>query len=133
MKHVAAFFLFFAPLWWLWQLLSGEWNHYEWIAGTGAAAIGATLGELARTRAGAHGSTTTWSTLANVPTALGMVFVDFAIVVYALLTRRSGTFRRAGARDAWPAYLASLSPNAYAVDAGTTHHLIPVQKSQEPV
>lgn len=132
MKHVAAFFLFFVPLWWLWQLLSGEWNHYEWIAGTGAAAVGATLGELARSRAEAHGSTTA-STVASIPSALGMVFVDFGIVMWALCTGRSGTFRPADAAGAWPAYIATLSPNAYVTGGRTTHHLVPVQKSQDPV
>jgi hypothetical protein len=131
-QHAAAFVLWFVVLWWLWQLLSGEWGRYGWIAGAAAAAVGATLGELARTRAEAHGATT-WTTVASIPSALGMVFVDFGIVLYALFTRRSGKFEQANAAAAWPAYLATLSPNAYVVGDQVTHHLVPNKKSQEPV
>ena len=52
MKHVRAWALAWVVLWWLWVLLAGEWNRAEWIAAAGAATIAATLGEIARTRAG---------------------------------------------------------------------------------
>lgn len=132
MKHAAPFLLFFAVLWWLWQLLGGEWSRYEWIAGACAAAIGATLGEIARTRAAA-GSAPSWRALAGIPSALGMVFVDFAIVLYALVTRRVGSVRSADADDPVRAYLATLSPNAYPIDERTVHHLVPNRRSQDPV
>ena len=145
MKHAAAFLLFFAALWWLWQLLAGEWNQYEWIAGAGAAAVGAAIGEIARTRARARGSIA-WSLVASIPSALGMVVVDFAVVVRALATRRSGSFHQsqtavAGRQQsrAWGAYLASLSPNAYVLEIDReskvvlTHHLVHRPKSQAPV
>ena len=124
--------LFFVPLWSLWQLLNGEWGRYGWIAGAAAATIGATLGELVRSRAEA-GASVAASTIASIPSALGMVFVDFGIVVWALLLRRRGAFRDADAVEALPAYVASISPNAYVVDDGTTHHLVPNPKSQDPV
>lgn len=144
MKHVAAFLLFFVALWWFWMLLVGEWNHTEWIAATAAAAVGAAIGEVARTRAAAAPGMPL-RMLASVPSALGMVVVDFALVMWALLVRRPGAFRTTAsdvAGDerlrAWATYVATLSPNAYVLDfdpeAGTvlTHHLVPLQKSQEP-
>jgi hypothetical protein len=131
-KHAAAFLLFFVPLWWLWIVLAGEWNHTEWIAASGAAAIGAALGEVARTLARARPGVSP-KMLVNVPSALGMFFVDFAILLWALAARSAGTFRDADAADAWKAYLATFSPNAYVVDDSSTHHLVPLQKSQEPV
>jgi hypothetical protein len=75
-----------------------------------------------------------------------MVFVDFALVLRALAIRRRGAFRTtktvvAGEERlrAWATYLATISPNAYVLDLdpeqGTalTHHLVPLQRSQEPV
>jgi hypothetical protein len=131
-RRVAAWLVLFVVLWWLWQLVSGEWSRSEWITGAAAAAIAATLGEIARSRAG-PAERASWHTIAALPPALGMVFVDFGIVVYALFTRRRGSFRAAHAADALPAYIATLSPNAYVVDERTTHHLVPNPKSQEPV
>ena len=145
MKHAAAWLLLFVVLWWLWVLIAGEWNRTQWIAAGGAAALGATLGELARTRADAHGAPTA-ALLAAVPSALAMVVVDFVVVMGALVGRKEGAFRTtktAVAADertrAWATYLATLSPNAYVVDVdperevALTHHLVVLPRSQDPV
>jgi multisubunit Na+/H+ antiporter MnhE subunit len=143
-KHVAAFLLFGVVLWWLWLLLAGEWNRTQWIAATGAAAIAAFVAEVARTRARSRPALPL-RLLASVPSALGMVLVDFGLVLWALVAGRRGEFRTtdsdaAGDEQsrAWAAYIATISPNAYVIDfdpdAGTvlTHHLVPKQASQDP-
>lgn len=145
MKHVAAWLLFFVALWWLWLLLAGEWNRTEWIAAAGAAAIGATIGEIARTRARAAVGLPR-DVMASIPSALLMVFIDFGIVMWALLTGAEGSFRHGSTRvarnastRAWAAYVATFSPNAYVLDidregrVAETHHLIPFDRSQDPV
>lgn len=145
MKHVAAYLLWFAALWWLWQLLSGEWNATEWVAGAGAAAVASALAELARSRTGAN-ARLPLHLLRSVPSAFGMVFVDFALVVWALFRRRRGAFLTTKTEVAgsvhervWATYLATLSANAYVLeidrdsDTALTHHLVPFRRSQEPV
>ncbi|HEY3542145.1 MAG TPA: hypothetical protein VGK79_06350 [Gaiellaceae bacterium] len=142
MKHAAAFLLFWISLWWLWQLLVGEWGRYEWYWAAGAATVGALLAELAVTHASARAALP-FEILKSAPAALGMVFVDFAIVMSALTRRRGGVFRTTNFRHpdtvpfrAWATIVGDYSPNAYVVDiAGgrtTTHHLVPRQSSQEP-
>jgi hypothetical protein len=141
-KHVAAFLVWWITLWWLWQLLVGEWGRYEWIAAGAAAAVAAAIGELAATRAAAHASFP-WSIVKSAPSALGMVFVDFATVVRVLFTRNTGVFRTTSfeypddeAHRAWAMVVADYSANAYVVDIGggesVTHHLVPRRASQEP-
>jgi len=141
-KHVAAFLLFWISLWWLWQLLVGEWGRYEWYWAAGAATVGAFLAELAVTNAAARAALPV-EILKSVPSALGMVFVDFAIVMLALARRRSGVFRTTKFRHpdtvayrAWATIVGDYSPNAYIVDISdgesTTHHLSPRRASQEP-
>jgi hypothetical protein len=141
-KHAAPFLLFFLTLWWLWQLLAGEWGRYQWLYGLGAAVVAAAIAELAATRAGAHAAFP-WEILKSAPSALGMVFVDFAIVMRALVQRRNGVFRTTpfdhpdteGMR-AWAMVVADYSPNAYIVDisGGETisHHLVENPPSQSP-
>jgi hypothetical protein len=145
-RHVRAWVCFFVPLWWLWQLLSGEWNHYEWIAGAAAAAVAATIGEVARTAAGVRARVplaclrTGWS-------AFPVVFTDFGRVLWGLVRRPSGTFRRhPGPADGddpestgirvWTNLLANYSPNAYVVglDDGEAvlHDLFPARSSEKP-
>lgn len=145
MKHAAPFLLFFLTLWWLWQLLAGEWSRDEWIAGAGAAAIAATLGEIVRSRAHA-GAAMPSAILRSVPSAVAMVFVDFALILRGLATRSEGVFltnetavARPERQRAWAEYIATLSPNAYVLEIdpetrrALTHHLVPLQKSQDPV
>lgn len=145
---------FWVALFWLWLLLVGEWNRTEWIAAACAATVAATFGEIARTRAGVQARVPlVWVAKAwNVPL---MVFVDFGIVVWALVrsvARREvvrGTFRShefpAGGDDpasqgvrAWAAVTATFSPNAYVVEIEQErqlvllHDLVPFRESEKP-
>jgi hypothetical protein len=144
-RHVLGWLAAFVATWWLWMLLAGEWNHTEWIAATAAAFVAATIGEAARSRARAAPGLPL-HLVASVPSALGMVFVDFGIVLAALVRRREGTFVRGWTETAanaqtraWGEYVATISPNAYVVDidgetgVAVVHHLIRYQRSQEPV
>src|SRR4051794_31261581 len=66
------------------MLLVGEWNRYEWIAAAAAAAVAATIGELARSSAGVsfrvplRVATESWSVLYQL-------FVDMWIITSALV------------------------------------------------
>ena len=153
MKHLRAWLGAWVALWWLWVLLAGEWNRYEWIAAACAATIAATLGEIARTRANAQ-VRLPLPLLRRGWNAFPQVFVDFGIITWALVRsalRREivrGTFRAhefpAGAGDAtsvgrrtWITVLADYSPNAYVVDIDCErqlvlcHDLIPNRRSEE--
>lgn len=155
MKHVVPWLAWWLALFWLWMLLVGEWNRQEWVAAAIAATIAATLAEFARARTGfvarvpLHG-------IAVLPKALGMVFVDFGIVVWALLVsivrrrivrgelvsrevERGSAVTRGVGPWAWAALVASYSPNAYVVDLDSEtrrvllHDLVPNRASEEPV
>lgn len=154
MRHVAFWLGWWVVLFWFWFLLVGEWNNQEIGAAAIAATIAASLAELARARTGfsiripARG-------LADVPTTLGMVVVDFGIVTWALLAslaRRKVVRGRlvsrrleggaAGAHApgarAWTALLACYSPNAYVIDVDPEtrtvllHDLVPNRASERP-
>jgi hypothetical protein len=134
-------------LWWLWLLLAGEWNRDEWIAATGAATVAATLGEIARTRAGVR-LRIPWRRVSAVLRVPHMVVVDFALVMWALVRRREGVFhtyeppatgddpQSVGIRT-WVSLVANVSPNAYVVDINARHavlhDLVPFRKSEEPL
>jgi hypothetical protein len=152
--HAGAGIAWWTVLFWLWLLLAGEWNRYEWIGGACAATVAAAVSELARHETGeCFRVPLAWLPKAgSVPV---MVLVDFAILTYALarsLARRRvvrGEFRaneipvgirgpsRTGLR-AWIALTATFSPNAYVVDLdeehGTAlvHDLIPFRASERP-
>jgi hypothetical protein len=148
-KHLRAWAGLWIVLWWLWLLLAGEWNRYEWIAATAAATVGATVGEIALVRARVRVRVPLkW--LTRGWTAFLVVFSDFAVVMWALVRsalRRevvTGEFRTkdfgrstTGVR-VWRNLLANYSPNAYVVDIDTErnvvllHDLIPLRKSEEP-
>jgi multisubunit Na+/H+ antiporter MnhE subunit len=153
-RHVLAWLAAWVALFWLWLLLAGEWNRQEWIAAASAAAVAATVGEVARTRTGVH-PRVPWGRLAEVRTVPLMVVVDFGIVVWALavsLLRREivrGAFRShdfpAGGDDphsaavrTWVGLLATYSPNAYVVDLeperglSLVHDLVPYRPSEHP-
>ena len=152
--HAGAGIAWWTALFWLWLLLAGEWNRYEWIAGAGAAAVAAAIAELARHETGERFRIPlAW--LARARSVPVMVIVDFALLTYALarsLGRRRvvrGEFRaneipvgirgpgKTGLR-AWIALAATVSPNAYVVDLdeeqGTAlvHDLIPFRASERP-
>jgi hypothetical protein len=153
-KHVGPWIASWLALFWLWLLLVGEWNRQEWIAAACAATIAATLAEVARSRAQVHARVPLrWvAKAASVPL---MIFVDFGIVVWALLAsaaRREvvrGVFRShefpAGGADpasqgirAWTAVAATYSPNAYVIELeperqlALVHDLVPYRRSEEP-
>ena len=155
MKHVLAWAAWWLALFCLWFLLVGEWNREEIVAAAIAAAIAATLAEFARVRTG-FTARVPLRDLAVLPKALGMVFVDFGILVWALLVSAArrcvvrGEFvvreveggsavTRAVGRRAWMVLAASYSPNAYVVDLDPAtrqvllHDLVPHRASEEPV
>jgi multisubunit Na+/H+ antiporter MnhE subunit len=141
-KRAAAFLLFFLPLWWLWQLLTGEWSRYEWVAGAIAAVIAAAIAVLAVTRTSGT-APFPLEVIRGAPSAFGMVFVDFCIVMVALVQRRRGVVRRTTfphpdteAYRTWAAIVGDWSPNAYVIDiadgSSVTHHIVPRDPSQRP-
>lgn len=154
MRHARAWLIAFVVLWFGWILLAGEWNHYQWIAASGAAAVAATVGEIARTRSGVAARVPlAW--LRRGYSAFLQVFVDFGIVLWVLarsaLRRETvhGAFHShesdmtgdgpaaVGVR-AWRTLLADYSPNAYVVDVDRDtglvllHELVPRRSSEEP-
>lgn len=153
MKHVLPWLAWWLALFWLWLLLVGEWNRVEDVAAALAAALAATLAEFARTRTG-FAARLSLRDLAVLPKAFGMVFVDFGILVWALVrsavrrrvvrgefvSRRgdSALARGVGPR-AWTVLVSAYSPNAYVVDLDPEtrqvllHDLVPNRASEEPV
>lgn len=153
MKHVALWLGWWVALFWLWLLLAGEWNRQEWVAAAAAAAIGASLTELARGRTG-FAARLPRRALGDVPQVLLMVVVDFGIVAWALLAslaRREVVRGAFMARElsrppdahgvgprAWTALAATYSPNAYVLEIEPheqqvlLHDLVPYRRSEEP-
>jgi hypothetical protein len=153
-RHVVAWAAWWIALFWLWLLLVGQWNREQLVAAAIAAAIAASLAELARSRT-AFGAAVPLPVLAAVPRALAMVVADFVILAWALvasvvrrrivrgefvsreLERGSWVARGAGPR-AWTVLVASYSPNAYVVDVDPDtrhvllHDLIPRRESESP-
>jgi hypothetical protein len=153
-QHARAWLVTFVVLWSGWILLAGEWNHYEWIAATGAAAVAATVAEIARSRSGVSARLPgAW--LRRGHSAFLQVFVDFGIVlcVLARSTLRgeavrgefhshesdmAGNGAAAVGTRAWRTLLADYSPNAYVVDvdhetgAVLLHELVLRRSSEEP-
>lgn len=138
-RHVLIWLAGWIAFFWLWQLLTGEWNHQEWIAGAAAATVAATIGEVART-VGGTSVRVPWRALAASGNAFPQIFVDFAIVMWALARRKRGRVhtRKTDPRDscAWIAYAAQFSPNAFVIDIDdehvTLHDLYPNRKSESP-
>jgi multisubunit Na+/H+ antiporter MnhE subunit len=149
-KHVVAWVAWWLALFWLWMLLSGDWNHIEWIAAACGATVAATIGEVARTRADvAPRIPLRW--IGRAWTVPHQIVIDFWIITLALarsLVRRSivrGEFRvhhfpaseGPGVR-AWAAWAAQFSPNAYVIeldperDRALVHDLVPNRASSEP-
>lgn len=153
-RRLVGWVSFWLATFWLWLLLVGEWNRIELIAAAAAATIAATIGELARARAEVRVRVPlAW--VASAKTVPLTIFVDFAIIVWALArsaARREvvrGAFRTrelpiggddpaaAGIR-AWVAVMATYSPNAYVVDLDAerarsfVHDLVPRRSSEKP-
>jgi hypothetical protein len=138
-RHALPWLAGWLAFFWLWQLLTGEWNHQEWIAGASAATVAATVGEITRT-VGRLRPGSPAGAFARAGSALLQVFVDFAILMWALPRRRSGrvhTRRRdlSGSR-VWTTYVANFSPNAYVIDLDeehvTLHDLVMHRRSESP-
>jgi multisubunit Na+/H+ antiporter MnhE subunit len=151
---VVRWVVWFVVLWWFWMLLVGEWNHFEWIAATAAAAVGASIFELMRsvTRADARVPAVWLKRAATVP---WQMFVDFGIVTWAVVRSAAtgrvvrGVFRAhefeatgdsaadVGAR-AFADWAANFSPNALPVDVdreqglSLVHDLVPNRSSEQP-
>ena len=151
MRHVVPWLAWWLALFWLWFLLVGEWNREEVVAAAIAAALAASLAELARVRTG-FAARIPLRGLADLPKALARVFVDFGILVWALLvsvarrrvvrgefvSRETAVGLGVGPR-AWTVLVAAYSPNAYVVDLDPEtsqvllHDLVPCRASEEPV
>ena len=150
-KHVLPWIAWWLALFWLWFLLVGEWDRLEIVAAAIAATIAATLAEFARVRTG-FSARLSLRDLSVLPKALGMVFVDFGILVWALIVsaarrrvvrgefvaRESAVGEGVGAR-AWTVLVAAYSPNAYVVELDPKtrrvllHDLVRNRASEEPV
>lgn len=140
---------------WLWLVLSGDWNRIELIAAACAATVGATVAEAIRTAA-REPMSVPLERLRASGTVPPIIFADFGIVLWALvvsIARRRvvrGAFitrtfdpgpkttPRGSIRRAWTVWLAGFSPNAYVIEIdeerGTVllHDLIPWRRSEEP-
>jgi multisubunit Na+/H+ antiporter MnhE subunit len=152
MRHVGLWLGWWIALFLLWLLLVGVWDREQLVVAAAAAAIAASVAELARTRT-APGARLPLRALADIPELLVMIVVDFALVVWALLVsvarremvrggfttrelRRRADASTSGTR-AWVALAASYSPNAYVVDVGAdatvvVHDLVPNRRSESP-
>lgn len=119
------------------MLLAGEWNRQEWIAAACVAAVAATVGEIARARAGVR-PTDGIAKVGQLYAVVPIIVVDFVLLMWvlvrALATRRipDGSFRECDAPDPWTALLASYSPNAYVLEQHELHRLVPFEKSEDP-
>jgi hypothetical protein len=120
LRRLGAWTLWWVACWWSFQLLAGDWNRIEWIGGACVATVAATLAELVRWAAEVDGRPSL-RPLRQLPSALGMVLVDFGLLVVALVRRRSGTYvaretETRGDEQAATVLVAGLSPNAYVVE-----------------
>ena len=138
MRHVAAW----AALFWLWLLFVGQWNLRQWIAAAVAATLTTAIGSVAVRAAGIDVRLPpAWVLKAwSVPV---MVFVDFGILMWALVRRPRGVFvERPYAEEgesarAWATVVSGLSPNAYVVEIGegraVLHDLVRNRASESPL
>ena len=86
MKHLVVWAVWWVALFFLWLLLVGQWNREQVVAAAIAATLAGGAAEFARSRTG-FAAAFPVRALADVPQALGMVVVDFGILVWALLPR----------------------------------------------
>lgn len=155
LARLGAWTAWWLPLFWLWLLLTGDWNRIEVIGAACGAAVVATLAELVRAAA-RQPLEVPFERLGASLTVLPIVFADFAIVMWALLrslarrrvergafvtrTFEAGakTTPRGQAHRAWTVWLAGFSPNAYVIeidaerDTVLIHDLVPWRRSEEP-
>jgi hypothetical protein len=129
---------------WLWILISGDWNKIEILAAAGASTLAASVAEVMRTQTDVA-PRIPLRQVARAWTVPHQIVVDFWIVTLALFRRQEGVFREhelpandgPGTR-AWLAWTANFSPNAYVVDidpergSALFHDLVPNRASEEP-
>ena len=146
MKHVFAWALWWVALCGLWLLLVGKWNREQVAAAAIAAALAGAAGEFARSRS-AFAAPLPVRVLAELPSALAMVVVDFGILAWALLAsvarrrivRGTVVSRELPRERAWTMLLATFSPNAFVVDLDADgrsvllHDLVPYRRSERPL
>lgn len=146
MRHVFAWVLWWVALFLLWLLLVGKWNREQVVAAAIAAALAGAAGEFARSRT-AFSAPLPLRVLADLPSALGMVVVDFGILAWALvasvarrrIVRGTVVARELPRERAWTMLLATFSPNAFVVDQDADersvllHDLVPYRKSERPL
>ena len=154
MRHFRAWLILWGALFLAWLLFSGDVNHIEVIAAACAATVAATIGEIARTKAGVHAAVPV-RIVVPMLRAVGQVVPDFGYLVWALALSaarrevvRGQTKRRAfhdvgddpravGAR-AIALWSANFSPNAIAIDIdrekneSIVHDLIVNRASERP-
>jgi hypothetical protein len=155
LARLRAWFLLWLALFWLWLLLTGDWNRIEVIGAACGAALAATLSEIVRAAARQQ-LTVPLERLRASASVLPIVFADFGIVMWVLLrsvaqgrvARGAFITRRFDAgpkttvsgrgRRAWTVWLAGFSPNAYVLeideerDTVLLHDLVPWRRSEEP-
>ena len=153
-RHVIGWCTLWFAFFWLWMLLVGEWNRYEWIAAAACSALAATIGEIARARADVR-ARVPLRVVAGSWSVVHQTFVDFGIITWALVLsvlRREvvrGSFRAhpfdAGGDDqrstgmrAWTHWAGNITPNAIAIDIdkernlSLVHDLIRNRNSEKP-
>ena len=156
LRRGVAWFLWFTAVFWWWMLLSGDWNHEEWISAAAASGLVATAAEAAR-RVAELDIRVPPERLATLPTALAMVVADFLTLMWVLVVsgfglrpfrgrfiHRRASFDTSGldaegvTRRGLTILIAGYSPNAYVIDVDRTegtvlvHDLATRRKSEEP-
>lgn len=138
MRHLRAWLILWVALFLAWLVFSGDVSRIELIAAACAATVAATIGEVARTKAGVRAAVP-FRLAFPMLRALVQVIPDFGYLVWALVLSaarrelvRGQTKRRAfhdvgddpqslGARAA-ALWSANLSPNAIAIDIDRERH-----------
>lgn len=155
LARLGAWILWWLALFWLWLLLTGDWNRIEVIGAACGAALAATVAEIVR-GAARQPLTVPLERLRAAASVPPIVFADFGIVMWVLLrslvrrrvergafiTRRfeagAKTTPKGQAHRAWTVWLAGFSPNAFVIeidaerDTVLIHDLVPWRRSEEP-
>jgi hypothetical protein len=155
LARLLAWTVWWLALFWLWLLLTGDWNRIEVIGAACGAAVAATLAELVRVAA-RQPLTVPLERLRAAASVPPIIVADFGKVMWVLL--RSLLRRRvvrgpfitrpfhAGpkttpsgqARRAWTVWFAGFSPNAYVIEIDAEretvliHDLVAWRRSEEP-
>ena len=154
MRHLRAWLIMWVALFLAWLLFSGDVNRIELIAAACAAAVAATIGEIARTKADVRAAVPL-RLVVPMLRALLQVVPDFGLLVWVLvlsIARREvvrGTTKRRAYHDvgndprsvgarALALWSANFSPNAIAIDIdrdkheSIVHDLIVKRASERP-